>query len=63
MAHPVRLVEGAVYKQFPAFPALLSGNELVNRLPILRKHALIIESPENLVTYKETLRFIHFVWL
>lgn len=63
MAHPVRLAEGAVYKHFPAFPALLSGNELVNRLPTLRKHALIIKSPENVVTYKECLGFIDFVWL
>lgn len=40
MAHPVRLAEEAVYKHLPAFPSLLSGNELVNRFPMLRKQIL-----------------------
>lgn len=55
MAHPVRLAKRAVYKHLHTFPAPLYGNELVNRLPTLRKYPLVIKHHENAVTYIEQI--------
>lgn len=61
VAHPVRLAKRAVYKHLHTFPAPLYGNELVNRLPTLRKYPLVIKHPENASPYIEHI-YNFFFW-
>jgi len=58
VAHPVRLAKRAIYKHLHTFPAPLYGNELVNRLPTLRKYPLVTKHPENGVTYIEQIYIV-----